>query len=77
MDFEIFRADLMKALPYSDGAHGGRQPFDAVTMFKALVSRAANSLSDEPTEFLINDRLSFMRILGSGLSDRAPDARTI
>ena len=28
-------------------------------------------------EFLINDRLSFMRFLGLGLEDRVPDARTI
>ena len=33
--------------------------------------------SDERTEFLINDRLSFMRFLGLGLADRVPDARTI
>src|SRR5437868_15378484 len=46
-------------------------------MFKILVIQAANNLSDERTEFLINDRLSFMRFLGLGLSDRIPDARTI
>ena len=36
-------------------------------MFKILVIQAANNLSDERTEFLINDRLSFMRFLGLGL----------
>jgi IS5 family transposase len=46
-------------------------------MFKVLVIQATNTLSDERTEFLINDRLSFMRFLGLGLSDRVPDARTI
>ena len=46
-------------------------------MFKILVIQAANNLSDERTEFLINDRLSFMRFLGLALSDRVPDARTI
>jgi transposase, IS5 family len=46
-------------------------------MFKILVIQAANALSDERAEFLINDRLSFMRFLGLGLSDRVPDARTI
>jgi len=45
-------------------------------MFKILVIQTANNLSDERTEFLINDRLSFMRFLGLGLSDRVPDART-
>ncbi|WP_323159086.1 transposase, partial [Pseudomonas viridiflava] len=33
--------------------------------------------SDERTESLINDRLSFMRFLGLGLSDRVPDAKTV
>lgn len=77
VDFEIFRADLVKALACSDGSQGGRPPFDPVMMFKVLVIQAANSLSDERTEFLISDRLSFMRFLGLGLSDRVPDARTI
>ena len=77
VDFEIFRADLTAALSYGDGAQGGRPPFDAVLMFKILVIQAANTLSDERAEFLINDRLSFMRFLGLGLSDRVPDARTI
>ena len=77
VDFEAFRADLEKALAYTSGAHGGRPPFDPVMMLKVLVIQTANNLSDERTEFLINDRLSFMRFLGLGLSDRVPDARTI
>lgn len=36
-----------------------------------------NTLSDEQTEYLINDRLSFMRFLGLGLSDRVSAAKTI
>lgn len=52
-------------------------PFDPVLMFKVLVIQAANTLSDERTESLINERLSFMRFLGLALSDRVPDARTI
>ncbi len=66
VDFEMFRAELTKALAYSDGAQGGRPPFDPVMMFKILVIQAANNLSDERAEFLINDRLSFMRFLGLG-----------
>ena len=77
VDFEMFRPELSTALAYCDGAQGGRPPFDPVMMFKILVIQAANTLSDERTEFLINDRLSFMRFLGLGLSDRVPDARTI
>ena len=77
VDFEAFRPALTKALAYSAGAQGGRPPFDPVMMFKVIVIQAANTLSDERAEFLINDRLSFMRFLGLGLSDRVPDARTI
>ena len=43
-------------------------------MFNILVIQAQNGLSDDKAEFLINDRLSFMRFLGLGLSDRMPDA---
>ena len=77
MDFEAFRPELVAALSYSNGSQGGRPPFDPVMMFKILVIQAANNLSDERAEFLINDRLSFMRFLGLSLSDRVPDARTI
>ena len=77
IDFELIRPDLLEALAYSSGAQGGRPPFDPVMMLKILVIQAANTLLDERTEFLINDRLSFMRFLGLGLSDRVPDARTI
>ena len=77
VDFELFRADLEAALGYADGAKGGRPPYDPVLMFKILVIKAQNGLSDDKAEFLINDRLSFMRFLGLGLSDRVPDAKTI
>jgi transposase, IS5 family len=77
VDFEVFRPELEAALAYSDGSRGGRPPFDPVLMFKVLVIQTVNTLSDERTEYLINDRLSFMRFLGLGLSDRVPDARTI
>jgi IS5 family transposase len=77
VDFELFRPDLARAVPRSDGSKGGRPPFDHVFMFKVLVLQASHSLSDERTEFLIKDRLSFMRFLGLGLCDPVPDANTI
>ena len=77
VDFEAFRPDLAKAVPRSDGSKGGRPPFDHVFMFKVLILQASHSLSDERAEFLIKDRLSFMRFLGLGLSDQVPDANTI
>lgn len=77
VDFEMFRADLDKALAYSDGTKGGRPPYDCVLMFKILIIQAQNNLSDDRAEFLISDRLSFMRFLGLGLQDKVPDAKTI
>ena len=77
VDFELFCGELDRALAYSDGVQGGRPPFDPVMMFKILIIQTTNNLSDERAEYLINDRLSFMRFLGLGLSDRVPDARTI
>ena len=77
VDFELFRPDLARAVPRSDGSKGGRPPFDHVFMWKVLILQASHSLSDERTEFLIKDRLSFMRFLGLGLADPVPDANTI
>ncbi|WP_244284911.1 transposase [Acetobacter persici] len=77
MGFEAFRPDLYRALAYADGSKGGRSPFDPALMFKILVIQTLNNLSDERTEYLINDLLSFMRFLGLALSDRVPDAKTV
>src|SRR6195952_2708687 len=46
-------------------------------MFKVLLLQAMHTLSDERCEYLIRDRLSFMRFLGLGLTDPVPDANTI
>jgi transposase, IS5 family len=77
VDFDIFRSDLEAALADADGATGGRPPCDPVMMFKILLLQAQNTLSDERTEFLIHDRLLFLRFLGLWLGDLVPDATTI
>jgi transposase, IS5 family len=77
VDFERFRPELERAVPRSDGAKGGRPAFDHVLMFKILLLQAMHALSDERAEYLIKDRLSFMRFLGLGLADAVPDANTI
>ena len=77
MDWEIFRNDLDKALKRSDRTKGGRPPFDAVLMFKVLVIQTLYNMSDDQAEFVINDRLSFMRFLGLHIGSKVPDAKTI
>lgn len=56
---------------------GGRPPYDLVVMFKILVLQALYNLSHQQAEFMIRERLTFLRFLGLGLSDRGPDAWTI
>jgi transposase, IS5 family len=77
VDFEMFRPALEQAVPRADGSKGGRPPFDHVLMFKVLLLQSMHTLSDERCEYLIKDRLSFMRFLGLGLAERVPDANTI
>ncbi|NHN92598.1 hypothetical protein GVI59_11585 [Acetobacter sicerae] len=46
-------------------------------MFGLLMIQTLNTLSDEQTEYLINNCLSFMRFLYRGLPDRMSDPKTI
>jgi len=73
----VFEKPLAKALKRSDGTKGGRPAFPSVLMFKILVLQALYTLSDDQAEFVIQDRLSFMRFLGLSLSEKVPDAKTI
>ena len=77
VNFESFRAWLVEGLGYGDGAKGGRPPFDPVSMFKALILQAQHNLSDARTEFMIRDRLSWMRFLDFDLGAPTPDENTI
>jgi transposase, IS5 family len=77
IDFELFRPELDAALARSDRAKGGRPPYDAILMFKVLVLQTLYTLSDDQTEYQLQDRLSFMRFCGLALEDRVPDAKTI
>ena len=77
VDFEHFRPWLVEGLGYGDGSKGGRPPFDPVSMFKALILQAQHNLSDARMEFMIRDRLSWMRFLGFDLGAPTPDENTI
>ncbi len=46
-------------------------------MFKIILLKRFYNLSDEQTEYQINDRLSFKEFLGLSSGDNVPDARSI
>jgi len=78
--FESFRSEIeavVRLAPEERKSNAGRKPFDAVMMFKVLVLQTLYNLADEHVEYLIRDRLSFMRFLGLGLEDTVPDATTV
>ena len=76
--WEMFRNILKKAVVRKETtSKGGRPPYDVVMMFKILVLQRLYNLSDDQTEYQINDRRSFMRFLGLELCDPVPDAKTI
>jgi len=77
VDFEAFRPVLAEALGYGDRPKGGRPPFDPVMMFKVLVLASMHNLSNERMEFLIRDRLSWLRFLGLAVNEPTPDQKTI
>jgi transposase len=77
VDFEIFRPDLDAALGPRDGSKGGRPSFEPVLKFRMLVLQAMHGLSLAQTEFLVADRLSWMRFCGLGPGDTVPDANTL
>ena len=77
VDFEAFRPVLDAVLRYADGSKGGRPPYDPVAMLKVLILAAQNTVSDARMEFLIRDRLSWLRFLGFDLGAPTPDANTI
>jgi len=75
VEFEYFQGWLVEGLGYGDGSKGGRPPFDPVSMFKALILQAQHNLSDARTEFMIRDRLFWMRFLGFDLGAPTPPSR--
>jgi len=68
--FESLRAEIEEVTRLKPGdrkSNAGRKPYDAVLMFKILVVQTLYNLSDDQLEYLIRDRLSFMRFLGWAL----------
>jgi IS5 family transposase len=74
IEWELFRPQLERI---RNNDIVGRKGFDVVMMFKILILQALYNLADDVMEYMIRDRLSFMRFLGIGMSDKIPDAKTI
>jgi len=77
IDWEMFREPIEQALHVAPKAAGGRPSFDRLMMFKILILQKYHNLSDEQTEFQINDRTSFKQFLGLSIEDTVPDEKTI
>jgi len=77
MKWEIFAPSLRSVFKKIAKGPGGRPPFDYLVMFKILILQRLFNISDDQTEYQINDRVSFQRFLGLTMSDTIPDAKTI
>jgi len=76
MDWNIFGSSI-NIIFDADYSKGGRPPYERLMMFKILVLQRIYNISDDQTEYQINDRMSFQRFLKLSLSDKIPDAKTI
>ena len=62
--WEDFRADIeavTETKPEERKSNAGRKPYDTILKFKIVVLQSLHNLSDEQTEYLIRDRISFMK----------------
>src|SRR5262249_23677262 len=70
--WEDFRTDIeavTETKPEERKGNAGRKPYDTILKFKILVLQSLHNLSDDRTEYLIRDRISFMRFLDLELED--------
>ena len=77
INWSIFLPTLRRVFRKTAKGPGGRPPYDYLMMFKILILQRIYNLSDDQTEYQINDRMSFMRFLGLRIEDKVPDAKTI
>ena len=77
IDWEIFRPILARIERAERKSAAGRKPTCRLRLFKLLILRRLNHLSDERLQYQVSDRLSFMRFLGLELAGNIPDARTV
>jgi len=63
INWEIFRETLNIVREKDRKSNAGRPPFDVMLMFKVLVLKFMDHLSDEQTELQIHDHISFRDFL--------------
>ena len=68
---------MARAATHECKSSAGRPAYDPAMLFKALILQRLNGLSDDLTEYMINDRLSFQAFLGLSSADKSPDAKTL
>lgn len=59
------------------GSHGGRPPYNAMTMFRAVLLGAWHGVSDEELELMLKVRIDFGQFCGLSLSQNVPDHTSI
>src|SRR5207245_11243105 len=70
--WEDFRADIeavTETKAEERNSNAGRKPYDTILKFKIVVLQSLHNLSDEHTEYLIRQRLSFLGFLHLILED--------
>jgi IS5 family transposase len=78
INWSAIKEQLDTAIPdKTELGKGGRPPFSKLLLFKMCLLSSWYGLSDEQTEYQVNDRLSFQRFLGLGLNDKIPDRNTL
>lgn len=77
MDFELLRPTLVEAVGRGVPCNGGRPCFDPVLKFKMPVLGVMHRLSPQQTDYLVRDRLSWMRLCRLGAGDSVPSADTL
>lgn len=75
IDWSIFMPIMDEIRPdRTKSGTGGRPPYTNEFVFKALILKSLNGVSNDRLEFYINDRLTWKRFLGLSLEEKSPDA---
>ena len=75
--WEIFKNQIKRIFDKKQAGPGGRKRFDFIMMFKILILQRYYNLSDEQTEYQLNDRISFQQFIGVRMANKIPDATTV